>query len=90
MMQALANLSDYELSHGNLTAPQIQLLGDINGDGQFNNADLQALLNNLLSGGGSAAPVPEPSTLVLAGIGALALLMRMRRRSAASLSNAAG
>jgi hypothetical protein len=36
-----------------------------------NNADLQALINLLQSGGGSTNPVPEPSTFVLAVLAAL-------------------
>ena len=49
-------------------------IGDINGDGVVNNADLQALLNLLKSGGGSLAAVPEPSSLALTIFGAIAFL----------------
>jgi hypothetical protein len=66
MEQALANPSSYEAAHNQLTHDELQTIGDINGDGVFNNADMQALLNKLKSGGGSNNPVPEPSTLVLA------------------------
>ncbi len=51
----------------------------------INNADLQALLNLLKSGGGSNNPVPEPSTLVLAVLAALmlgGLVLDTRSRSA--------
>jgi formylglycine-generating enzyme len=65
MMQALTNEAGYAQSSG-LTVSQISALGDVNNDGKFNNADLQTLLNNLKSGGGSADPVPEPSSAVLA------------------------
>jgi hypothetical protein len=67
MMQALTNLSGYKTKYDpNLTNGQLLVFGDINHDGTFNNADLQALLNLLKSGHGSTNPVPEPSTIVLA------------------------
>jgi len=80
MEQALTNLSAYEQSHGNLMDSQVTSLGDVNGDGKFNNADLQALLVKLKSGGGSTNPVPEPSTLVLAVL-SFGLVMLGRRLS---------
>ena len=64
--QALTNTSGYQNTHG-LTDPTLfGLVADVNGDGSFNNVDLQFLLNALKSGGVSADPIPEPSTLVLA------------------------
>jgi sensor domain CHASE-containing protein len=44
-------------------------IGDLNASGSVNNADIQSLLNLLLSGGGSgsddsAAAVPEPASVV--------------------------
>jgi len=51
-------------------------IGDINGDGVVNNADLQALLSLLQSGGGSNAAVPEPASLVLLAAGSLMLMWR--------------
>jgi hypothetical protein len=74
MMQALSNLSGYETAHGNLPDAAVNLLGDINGDGQFNNADVQAMLNLLKSGGGSTAAVPEPNSLALLFLGLLAFI----------------
>jgi hypothetical protein len=65
MEQALANLPAYQTANG-LTNAQLLAIGDVNGDGKFNNADLQALINLLQTGGGSTNPVSEPSTFVLA------------------------
>jgi hypothetical protein len=50
---------------------ELETVGDVDVDGKFTNADLQALLNLLKAGGGSTNPVPEPSTLVLAVLAAL-------------------
>jgi hypothetical protein len=46
----------------------------VNGDHLFTNADLQALLNLLKSGGGSTS-VPEPSALVLTALGITSVLV---------------
>jgi autotransporter-associated beta strand protein len=73
MLSALVNLSGYESAKG-LTSAQLTLIGDCNGDGKVTNADVQALLNNLKSGGGSTDAVPEPSTGFLALLGAAAIL----------------
>ncbi len=51
-MQALTNPTAYEAQY-HVTAATLQALGDVNGDGQFTNADLQRLLSMLKSGGGS-------------------------------------
>ena len=69
MMSALSNKPEFAASHG-LTADQLGLIGDLNGDGKFTNADLPALLARLSSGGGSAS-VSEPATIVLLLLGAL-------------------
>ncbi len=63
-----------------MSVSDVSLLGDINGDGQFNNADLQKLENVLKSGGGSTDAVPEPSTFILLAMafGALALWSRKK------------
>ncbi|HZZ27367.1 MAG TPA: autotransporter-associated beta strand repeat-containing protein [Pirellulales bacterium] len=71
--KALTDLSGYESQYGVLAA-NVPLIGDINGDGKFNNLDLQAFLNLLQSGGGSAEPVPEPVSAELMLLGACALI----------------
>jgi Dockerin type I domain/PEP-CTERM motif len=80
METALTDLPDYETAKG-LDASQLLLIGDVNGDGKFDNADLQALLSDLANsgGGGSVAVVPEPSTIVLAALGVLGLVVVGRR-----------
>jgi endonuclease I len=82
LLSALTDLSDYE-SQNNLTPQDMLDLGDLNSDGAFNNADLQAFLNLLLSGHGSTASVPEPASLGLLVLGSLCMLgVRARRRVA--------
>ncbi|HZZ29258.1 MAG TPA: neprosin family prolyl endopeptidase [Pirellulales bacterium] len=77
--KALTDLNGYETQYG-VTTPNLQLIGDLNSDGKVTNADLQGLLNLLLSGGGSASTVPEPNAAVLAGIAAAVALLARRRR----------
>ncbi len=66
MLSALTNLDAFEASH-DLQDADVSAIADVNQDGQITNADLQALLLLLKSGGQSANPVPEPSGLVLIG-----------------------
>jgi hypothetical protein len=77
--KALTNLTGYESQYG-LTAATLNLVADVNGDGYFTNADLQNLLVILKNGGGSADPVPEPSTFALLS-GALLLGFTALRRN---------
>jgi len=78
METALTNLPAYQTANG-LSAVQLLAIGDLNGDGVINNADLQALINLIQSGGGSAGAVPEPASLVLLVTGSLMLMLRRGR-----------
>jgi endoglucanase len=83
MEAALSNLHGWETSETaqGLNSTQENLIADVNKDGVINNADLQALINLLNSGGGSDAAVPEPASLVMLGLAACFLpIMRRRHR----------
>jgi hypothetical protein len=55
MMGALSDLSKYQTTRG-LSNANMSALGDLNGDGQVNNLDLEASLVRLANAGGSIAP----------------------------------
>jgi hypothetical protein len=80
MEAALSNLPTYE-SNNNLSDDELKIIGDVNGDGQINNADLQALLNLVRSEGtASTAPVPEPDAFALAAAALFAFGFQCYRR----------
>jgi hypothetical protein len=64
-----------------LSDSNVLTIGDINHSGAVTNADVQALLNVLKSGGGSVDPVPEPASIVLMAIALPALAFAVVRRS---------
>jgi hypothetical protein len=59
MLRALTNLDDYRASHGGMSPEDLLAIGDLDGDGQLTNRDIQSLLNRLAqesaSGSGSAS-----------------------------------
>jgi hypothetical protein len=79
MENALANPNAYEAAN-DLTNNDMLQIGDINGDGVVNNADLQAFETYLINGNGSVSSVPEPASLLLFGLTGPALLAVARRR----------
>ena len=82
MSTALADLSGYESQHG-LSDPQLELLGDLNGDGVIDNRDVQSLIDLVANGGGngSLTTVPEPPTAWLMLIAISAAIVLLRRTS---------
>jgi hypothetical protein len=76
-MKALTDPAGYEAQYS-VSPADLQIIGDVNGDTKFTNADLQALLNYLQDGGGSISTVPEPSGLLLLALGSFALTVRRR------------
>ena len=65
-MNALADLNGYRLQH-NLSAAQLNLLGDSNQDSQVTNADLQALISQIATasaaGGGGISNFAQAGTV---------------------------
>lgn len=78
MEAILANPTEYESQHA-ITAAFLLTITDINQDGEFNNADLEALVTALKNGSGSADPVPEPTTITLLAIGTIGFVFSRRR-----------
>ncbi len=79
MLSALTDLNAYRTEKG-LTSEALVVLGDLNGDHTFTNADIQPLLDLIASGNGSAPAVPEPSSIMLAALGMLCLVVRAREQ----------
>ena len=65
MLTAVTDLKAYKSGNYYTSDADFLAVADLNGDGKVNNADIQALLNKLKSGTGSAAAVPEPVTMQL-------------------------
>ncbi len=67
MLTALTDLNAYRANF-NVSADDLSVLGDTNGDGRVSNLDMQGLLTILKTsgGGGGLAAVPEPGTMALA------------------------
>jgi hypothetical protein len=86
MLNALRNLSTFQ-NNGNTVAQgqffsnaDLNTLGDFNGDGVLNAADIQGELSLLAGGGGSStSSVPEPASMVLLGLAALICSAAFRR-----------
>src|SRR5262249_17954889 len=78
MMNALADMDTYRTDHM-MSVERLLALADINGDNNFTNADLQALLEYLKSGHGATDIVPEPASWILLGIGVLGLAVAKRK-----------
>jgi hypothetical protein len=64
MLTALADLNAFKTRNG-LSDAQLHAIGDIDGSGSITNADINALIGLLRTGGGSLAPIPEPASNVL-------------------------
>jgi hypothetical protein len=79
MLAALSDLNSYK-SPDHVAAADLLSMGDVNGDGVLNNADLQALLTLLKSGGDSLAAVPEPGSMVLMALALPGLAFAVFRR----------
>lgn len=69
LMEALKDPNAFRLAHS-LSPNDLQVMDNVDGNGVFNNADLQFLLTKLITGGGSASVVPEPATCILGLLGA--------------------
>src|SRR5262249_11423894 len=79
MLQTLTDVDQYRTDNL-LTAADVLTIGNLNQDGVFDNRDIQAMLNKLITGQfQSPIPpgVPEPPAIVLAGLGLIGVgLMR--------------
>ena len=85
MATALTDEPTFAAGHG-LTTAQLALIGDLDGDSKFTNADLPVLLTQLSVGGGSLASVPEPASLILLALGGIGLATLKQRPLCAPVS----
>jgi hypothetical protein len=84
MSSALCDEAGFAAAHG-LTTDQLTLIGDLDGDGQFTNADIQPLLQMLAtqpSGSATLSSVPEPASFILLSIAGLGIWRRKGSRYA--------
>jgi uncharacterized repeat protein (TIGR03803 family) len=74
MLQALTDLNTFQADN-KLSTEDLLAIGDTNGDGNINNADLQQLLDLIAhpNPGNATASVPEPTSIGLLSLGLLGL-----------------
>ena len=83
MKKAMSDQAAFQLMNSTqlTSAADLGCLGDINGDGQFNNLDIQGEINLVASGGaGSVAAVPEPGSQILLVLGGILIFAGLSRR----------
>ena len=90
MLAALTDLNSYKATNS-LSDANLLSIGDIDSSGAVTNADVQALLDLLKSGGGSVDAVPEPPSIALMALAAVVFAESVgaRRSSRHHLGSAA-
>ncbi len=71
MLNALTDLNTFKARNG-LSDADLLSIGDIDGSGAVTNADINALIGLLRTGGGSVTALPEPASVELLSLGLLA------------------